>query len=311
MKRISRFVRPLVLMSLFGSSSAAAWTHMARAGETLEQLSLRYYGTPDKAIVIRAANGFVHPDNGRLTAGEPVEIPEVLYRRVEESDTWQSLADTFLASAVRAPFLAEMNGFKESQMPPVGTVIKIPFHLRHIFAANETVKSIIGMYYKKKVSVDWLLRYNSPSKKKYGRGEVIIVPLLDIDFTEAEQERVDTFRVKRSGRLDAERQEAARAVIASLKDDYESGKYVEMAAKASRLLGYGRLTVPQEIGIYNYLAYAYVALDATDLAAASFKQALALQPDMELSPITASPKILKVFKKAKREMESPKPADAK
>jgi hypothetical protein len=276
---------------------------MARAGETLEQLSQRYYGTQDKTIVIRAANGFVHPDNGRLTEGEPLEIPEVLYMRVGESDTWQTLANSFLSSPARAPFLAEFNGFDESKMPPVGAIIQIPFHLRHIFAADESLKTIVSLYYHNKISIDWLVRYNSPTKKKYGQGEVIIVPLMDLAFTDEEQARVDAFRANRYTRIDLMRQEAARETIASLKDDYETGHYVNMVAKASRLIGYGRLTVPQEIGIHNYLAYAYVALDEPDMARTAFRRALELQPDMELSAITSSPKILEVFKKAKREIE--------
>ena len=284
--------------------SSRAWIHMAKAGETLEQLSVRYYGTPDKTAAIRAANGFVHPDTGRLTEGEPVEIPEVLHVRVQESDTWSSLAASFLSSPSRAAFLADLNGYKEEQTPPAGTIIRIPFHLRHIFATDETVKSITALYYKKSKSPDWLLRYNAGTKKKYGRGDVIIVPLWDLVFTDEEQARVDAFRAQRYTRLDEERQAAAREVIASLKKDFDSGRYVEMVAKASRLLGYGRLTVPQEIGVQNYLAYAYVALDAQALALEAFKQALALQPDMELSPITASPKILEVFKKAKREVST-------
>lgn len=305
MKPSYRILALLAVWWTFFCSNAYAWTHMARAGETLEQLSVRYYGTPSKAIVIRAANGFVHPDNGRLTDGEPVEIPEIIYVRVGESDTWQTLANAFLSSPARAPFLAELNGYAAERMPAAGTVIQIPFHLRHIFAADESLKTIVNLYYNNKVSIDWLVRYNSPSKKKYGRGEVIIVPLTDIQFTDEEQARVDAFRANRHTRLDVKRQEEAREVIASLKVDYETGKYVEMVAKASRLIGYGRLTVPQEIGIHNYLAYAYVALDEKDMARESFKRALALQPDMELSPITSSPKILEVFKKAKREMDPP------
>ena len=296
---------PLVIACLCATlsipSTAFAWLHMAKAGETLEQLSVRYYGTPDKAAVIRAANGFVHPDTGRLTEGESVEIPEILHVRVGESETWASLSASFLSSQIHAAFLADLNGFKEDQAPPAGTIIRIPFHLRHIFATDETVKSVAELYYKDTKSADWLIRYNTDSKKKYGRGDVIIVPLWDLAFTEEEQARVDAFRDARYTRLDEQHQEAAREVIASLKSDFDTGRYVEMVAKASGLLGYGHLTVPQEIGVQNYLAYAYVALDAPELAKEAFKQALALQPDMELSAITSSPKILKVFKKAKRE----------
>jgi tetratricopeptide (TPR) repeat protein len=303
---VFRFALPVLIVSLCGRFGFA-WTHMARSGETLEQLSVRYYGTPDKTVVIRAANGFVHPDNGRLTEGEPVEIPEVLYIRVTEADSWQTLANAFLSSPIRAPFLAGLNGFDESKMPPVGTIIQIPFHLRHIFAADESLKSIVRMYYRGKTSVDWLIRYNSPTKKKYGQGDVIIVPLADLVFTDEEQTRIEAFRADRYTRLDLKRQEEAREIIASLKEDFDMGRYVQIVANASKLIGFGRLTVPQEIGVYNFLAYAYVALDESKSAEAAFRRALDLQPDMELSSLTSSPKILEVFKRAKDREEASRP----
>jgi hypothetical protein len=36
-------------------------------------LATRYYGRSEQAMVIRAANGFVHPDDGSIAPGELVE----------------------------------------------------------------------------------------------------------------------------------------------------------------------------------------------------------------------------------------------
>ena len=299
-----------VLFGLF-STAAHGWTHMARAGETLDQLSVRYYGDVNKSIVIRAANGFVHPDDGRLAEGEPIIIPEITYVRVEEGDSWESLANRHLCSPRRAVFLAEMNDMSPDKMPPVGSVLRIPYHLRHIFAQNESLKTVTKLYFNNKRSVEWLKNYNSPQKKKYGRGEVIIVPLLNLDFTEEEQRAIDAYRKSRYTQDDQLGQKKARDIIANLKYDYESGKYVQMVAAASQLLGYGRLTVPQEIGVYNFLAYAYVALDEKGMAVSAFKEALARQPEMELSSITTSPKILDAFNDAKKTMQIAPSEDSK
>ena len=75
---------------------------------------------------------------------------------------------------------------------------------------------------------------------------------------------------------------------------------------AERLLGAGKLTVPQQIGVYKYLASAYVAFGEREAAVAVFRQALAKQPEMELSPITTSPKILEAFREAQRQAEGAK-----
>lgn len=280
--------------------SAQGWTHMARAGETLDQLSVRYYGDSGKSIVIRAANGFIHPDDGRLTEGESIIIPEVSYIRVEEGDSWESLANQYLCSPRRAGFLADMNEMSADRMPPVGAIIRIPYHLRHIFAKDESLRTVVKLYYQNKRSIEWLRNYNNPQKKKYGRGEVIIVPLLDIGFSAEEQRNIDAYRMNRFTKKDLIHQKEARNAIAELKSDYEKGRYVEMVTTASKLLGYGKLTVPQEIGIYNFLAYAYVALDEKALAISAFREALARQPEMELSSITTSPKILEAFNDAKK-----------
>jgi phage tail protein X len=290
----------VVLFALLRVPPVTAWTHMAKAGETLDQLAVRYYGDKDKAIVIRAANGFVHPDDGRLTAGERVEIPEILYYRIEDGDTWDQLASQFLSSPNRARFLADMNDQRPNQIPVKGSIIKIPYHLRHIFAPGETLKSVTRLYFKNQRSVDWLRRYNSPSKRKYSRGEVIIIPLIHLEFTKEEANRINEFRARLRSSRGAEEQEASREAISGLKHAYETGKYVEIVASASRLIGRGQLTVPQEIGVYNYLAFAYVALGEKSLALEAFKRTLTLQPEMELSTITNSPKILAVFNEAKK-----------
>ncbi len=295
-----RFLHALVVSSLLHCGPVAAWTHMARAGETLEQLAVRYYGDKDRVIVIRAANGFVHPDDGRLAEGERVEIPEVFYYKISTDDTWSSLANQFLSSPRRARFLAEMNGFESEQLPAKGSIIKIPYHLRHIFAQGETLKSVTRLYYKNSRSVDWLRKYNSPNKKKYSRGEVIIVPLIALALTKEEATRINDIRARQHTSEEAEEQDLTRVAILGLKRSYEKGQYVQIVASASRLIGFGQLTVPQEIGVHNYLAYAYVALDERALAVESFKRALSLQPEMELSSITNSPKILEVFEEAKR-----------
>jgi phage tail protein X len=292
----------VAVVTLLRVLPATAWTHMAKVGETLDQLAVRYYGDKDKAIVIRAANGFVHPDDGRLTAGERVEIPEVLYYRIEQGDTWDKLASQFLSSPNRARFLADMNGQSPNQLPAKGTIIKIPYHLRHIFAQGETLKSVTRLYYRGRRSVDWLRRYNSLSKRKYSRGEVIIIPLIRLEFTKEEADRIHDLRARQRTSRDFDEQDASRNAISGLRQAYETGHYVETVASASRLIGRSQLTVPQEIGVYNYLAFAYVALGERKLAVEAFKRTLTLQPEMELSSITNSPKILAVFNAAKKEL---------
>ncbi len=290
---------------LLSPITAYCWTHIARKGESLEHLAVRYYGSAKKTIVIRAANGFVHPDDGGLTSGEQVEIPEVAFYRISGNETWKEIADRYLASEKRGRFLAQLNGYEDSKLPAKGTIIKIPYHLRHIFAANESLKAVTRSYYGRSKSTRWLKKYNLTQRRKFSRGAVLIVPLIDLIFTEEEQKRIDVERSNRYTEKDVEGQDTAREGIADLKNAFVEGQYIKIVALAQELLGKSSLTVPQQIGVYKYLGFAYIALDDEQLALSTFKKALELQPGMDLSPITTSPKILKIFARAKETLSIP------
>jgi tetratricopeptide (TPR) repeat protein len=253
-------------------------------------------------MVIRAANGFSHPDDGRLTKGEFVEIPETTVYMYRADDTWESIAERYLASRKRGSFLSSMNGYKDGKIPPEGTLIKLPYHLRHIFAPRETLKSVLRLYLHRKVTIRWLKAYNLTRKKRFHQGDALIVPLIDLRFVEKEQKRVDKERAEKRTDVDARNQARALLGIAEIKKAYDAGNYVKTVAIAGRLVGRGGLTVPQEIGIHNYLAFTYVALGEEDLAIEAFGRAIELQPGMALSTITTSPKILIVFNRAKELM---------
>ncbi len=294
----------LAVFVLLVGFEALAWTHVARDGETIDSLAVKYYGDADMVMVIRAANGFVHPDDGALTDGELVEIPEARIYRFRAVDTWESLAEQFLASTKRGNFLAGMNNFKDGKTPQAGTLIKLPYHLRHIFAPKESIKSVTRMYLGNRVTTRWLRAYNFTRKKKFKRGDVLIVPLIRLDFVEEEQKRVEETRALLSTDSEVRNQAKAAKDIAEIKAAYDEGHYVRTVALAQRAIGRGGLTVPQEIGIHNYLAFTYVALGEADLAEAAFRRTIKLQPAMELSPITTSPKILEVFKRAKKAVQN-------
>jgi hypothetical protein len=278
---------------------AAAWVHVARAGETLEQLARRYYGRPEQSKVIRAANGFVHPDDGRLIEGERVEIPEVNYHRARVGDDWESIAEQYLGSARRGKFLAELNDKHPDEPLVEGKIVKIPYQLLYILAPDESLKAIARDYLDRARGANWLKDYNLKQKKKYGRGDALLVPLVDVEFTEEEQRRVDVERGEQYSGKDRQAQIDAVAQIAAMRKAFATGRYVRMVATGQRLLHVGHLTVPQQIGVHKYLAFAYVALGAREMARGAFIEAIALQPGMELSPITTSPKILEVFREAR------------
>jgi len=287
--------------------AASAHDHVARAGETLDQLATLYYGSVSNAMVIRAANGFLHPDDGRLLEGERVKIPEVTYHRASAGDTWETIADRYLGSRRRGRFLAEMNGAEVTNALAEGQVVKVPYQLLYVLAPDETLKTVAKQYLGGDFSAAWLHGYNLFKKKKsLSRGDALLVPLVNVELTEAAKALIKAAAGPDPTAEDKKFQVEAARAIAMLREDYVSGRYVRAVAEAERLLGTGKLTVPQQVGVYKYLASAYVAFGDKEAAIAVFREALAMQPDMELSPITTSPKILEVFREAQHKAERPK-----
>jgi hypothetical protein len=302
MKRFQYITLPVLLLVCFYASAAMAWIHVARDGETLEQLSNYYYGTPDKAIIIRAANGFMHPDDGSVLQGERIEIPGVTYHQVTDNEDWYSLANRYLGSSSRAKFLAELNGRDAETSVASGQIVKIPYQLLYIFAPDETIKSVTRLFLGNKHSPRWLQAYNLKKKKKYGRGDALLIPLIDVEYTEAARKEIELRDKKKISQEDEDAQIKAVAQITRLRESYSKGKYLEIIVVGQKLLGNKRLTNPQKIGVYQYLAFAYVAFDEIPMAESAFQRALELQPSMELSPITVSPKILQVFQKVQKKL---------
>ena len=284
---------------------AGAHIHVARAGETLDQLAVLYYGTVKHSMTIRAANGFLHPDDGRLIEGEHVEIPEVTYYRVQAGDTWESIANEHLGSVRRGRFLAEMNTELPGSALVEGQIVKVPYQLLYVLAPDETLKSVAAQYLGTSFSAEWLRDYNLFKKKKsLGRGDALLVPLVNVEMTPTGKARVQAAQPRDFTAEDRAAQADAAKRIAALRDDYTAGRYVRVVAEASQLLGGGKLTVPQQVGVAKFLASAYVAFGDREAAIGAFAGALAKQPDMELSPITTSPKILDAFREAQRRAAS-------
>lgn len=305
---MTRFTRGLLLLVAFflWATPAAAYTHITRSGETLMMLATRYYGRPDLSMVIRAANGFVHPDDGSIAQGELIDIPEVLYHRTKAGETLEILADRYLASPKRGPYLGEMNGMNPDQSLAEGTIIKIPYHLRHIFASGETIQRVAKLYYGNDRGQAFLKAYNFAGRKtRFTRGDVVIVPLLNLEFTKEEHDRITLERRQQFSAADADQQKLAVVSIFKLKDASDAGQYVQVVSLAAALLARAEsLTVPQQIGAHKYLAIAYVALGEQEAAVNHLRAALQLQPEMELSPLTTSPKVLNLVKEAKLQLAS-------
>jgi len=276
------------------SDDASAFSHVVSPRETLAQIAIRMYGTPRFETALVGANALDAHGGSAIVPGQQIEIPAPSHHRVTEGETWPELARLYLGDKRRAEVLARANGAVSWVAPVAGQEIEIPAVVAHIAAEGETMAGLAQRYLGDMNKAWELDIYNDrKNDQKLLRGDVVLVPLLDLALTEEgkREARLSADRTRTEGGGQAfDIQRRAEADIPPLYADVRAGRYVDAVAKGNRLLA-GDLTKPQLAAIHRALLEAYVALEAPGLAAGSCAAWRTNAPDAKLDPKTTSPKI--------------------
>lgn len=291
----------LVGTSLLGAADAGAFVHVVTQGETLAQIAQRVYGVSRFETALAGANALDAHGGSAIVAGQPLEVPAPAHVRAKEGDTWQDLARVHLGDPRRAETLARANGGVSWVPPAAGQEIEIPAVVAHIVADGDTMAGVAQRYYGDANRAWELEAYNGRATDagapgRLARGDVLLVPLLDLSLTEAgkREARAAADRTGTEGGGQAfEAQRRAEAEIPPVLADVRAGRYVDAVAKANRLLGSGELTRPQLAAVHRALVEAYVALEAPGLAAGACAvfRANAAPAETKLDARTTSPKV--------------------
>jgi LysM repeat protein len=275
---------------------ADAFGHVVSQGETLAQIAIRFYGSARFEAAIAGANALDAHGGSAIVAGQPLEIPAPGHHRVTSGETWFAIARMYLGDPKRADILARANG-AVAWVPPVeDQEVVIPAVVAHIAAESDTM-SILAQRYLGDINRGWELDiYNGrDGKQKLLRGDVVLVPLVDLSLTQEGKKaaRAAAERMQGEGRGQAyDAQRRAESEIPRLLADVRAGRYVDAVGKGNRLLGSGDLTRPQLAAIHRALLEAYVALDASGLAAGACAAWKAnAGTDVRLDARSVSPKI--------------------
>ncbi|MBN1128381.1 MAG: hypothetical protein JXA71_05310 [Chitinispirillaceae bacterium] len=98
--------------------------------------------------------------------------------------------------------------------------------------------------------------------------------------------------------------ESLDSMLEQAKTCYRNAEYENAISQLEKTLQFLELLkVSDRMEAYEYLAFSYVAFGDTDKAKEQFKKLLALNPRLELDPVTVSPKIIRVFEETKSEMQ--------
>ena len=288
------------------SSSAGAqavYTHAVQEGDTLASIAQRYYGDPTREAVLREANRMKAPGANGLLPGSWVFIPMVSFYRVRKDETWKSIAGRFLGREARAATLVEANNGNRRVEPDEGAELLVPYPLRHVVSPGETLTKIAKMYMPySPLSLKRIRRFNAGARIE--RGQVVFVPLFDLRLAgEGRAEASEAFALAAGGGATKAAQDEVESSLPKLMEQVKKAEFAEAVSLGNRLLGTQSLTSTQLVTIQKELAVAYVALERSDLAEASFRGALALQPNLELDTVRTSPRILEAFNQAKQPEE--------
>jgi hypothetical protein len=219
---------------------------------------------------------------------------------VSKDETWRSIAARLYGREARAATLIEANNGNRKVEPDEGTELLVPYPLRHLVRPGETLAKISKIYMPDTpLSLKRLRLFNAGARIE--RGRVVLVPLFDLRLAgEGRVEASDAFARAAGGGAAKEAQDEVESSLPRLIQQVHRAEFAEAVALGNRLLGAQSLTSTQVVTIQKELAVAYVALERTDLAQASFRAALALQPNLELDTVRTSPRVLDVFNEAKQ-----------
>jgi LysM repeat protein len=302
-----RFISLLLTMALTAFSveaeAQAVYTHAVQEGDTLASIAQRYYGDPTREAVLREANRMKGPGLNGLVPGSWIFIPMVTFYRVGTDETWKSIAVRLYGKEARTETLVEANNGNRRVEPDEGAELLVPYPLRHVVGPGETLTKIAGMYMPDSpLSLKRLRRFNAGARIE--RGQVVLVPLFDLRLAgEGRAEASDAFTRAAGGGATQAAQDEVETSLPELIRQVQEAEFAEAVSLGNRLLGTQSLTSTQVVTIQKELAVAYVALERTDLAEASFRAALALQPNLELDTVRTSPRVLEAFNRAKQPEE--------
>ena len=289
----------VLLLSTSGVLAQPVPTHSVRPGDTLTSIAQRYYNDPTREEVIRRANDLLA--DPILLPGDRLVIPMSTFYRVKPSQTWKQIAEEVYGQSFRASVLVEANEASLRVQPDEGTELLVPFPLRHVALASESVAAIAQMYFGEgRRHVTRIRWFNALNNNRLQRGTVILVPMVGLELSDEALTRLG--KALQSATFGARTQQAqlsAEQEVPKLMKMVRAGSFAETVALGNGLLGTGRLTSTQRVDIHRALATSYVALDRQDMAVQSFLKALRRQPSLELDSVTTSPKVLKAFVKAK------------
>lgn len=298
--------RALVVLAFATSAYAQVDTadtvgYRLRGGDTLDVIAAEFYGDKSQANFLVTENHLADPKTHRVRSvsqGDRIKVPVTREIATAKGDTFESLAQTYLGDARRAPFLADFNQLSIEDSLPAGTVITLPLHVTHTATGGESLAMIASYYFGDPKQADMLKRYNNLDRTSIDKGESIIVPNPRVHVRPGKEPPLDA---ESRDRRDRQRKAIADAAetLPRARSAWLLGDFTGVKAALEHLADetdYLDIKTATEIGVL--LGKAHVAFDEKDAAVAAFARVIDRRPRTLLSPYADSPKVLEAWRKA-------------
>ena len=164
---------------------AFGFSHVVQPRETLASIAERIYGRIQHERILVAANELDVQGGLSIVPGMRLEIPALSYVRIRKGDTWASVAAEQLGSPKRSDALAIANGTNPWLPVEEGAEVAIPYNLRLIITAPDTLPQVAYRYMGDAKKAWALEQYNEMKGIELHRGDVVLVPLTDLPLTDA------------------------------------------------------------------------------------------------------------------------------
>jgi LysM repeat protein len=268
------------------------WRYRIKKGDHLSRISAKYLKDKKRSGFLMWLNRIRDPKEVKV--GSLITMPFLLNHRVKPGESMVDVARRYYFQTKPAGLLRKFNGKRTNALKP-GERILVPIYDPD--ATYEKVKERLKRYQER------VAKTTSERPKRPPKPEKVIRPKEVAVKTKEPTE--DKAAEKPNGGSEAAPPEEFRvtppedaALVQKAFKLYRDGEYVLARSNLSKVLDLDRLSEADEAEAREILAFCLVAMDRPKEAEHEFVRLLMVAPDRTLDPVTTSPKILEVFKRA-------------
>ncbi len=286
------------------------WKYKIKRGDDLAKLARKYLKDAKRAEFLMWFNKIENPKD--IKAGTTITIPFLIRHRVQEGQNMVDLARRYYFKSKPTGLLRKFNDKRSNALKP-GEIILIPIYDPE--AATDKVKQRLKRNQEREARAAREARERAKRLAAAKARERIVKEARQAgkdkgqpDGGKAPTDKPDPAREDPTAVLDDPKLEPltpAASPPADVKlvqqafELYRDGEYELARANLVRVLEEGRLTKADESQAREVLANCLVAMDQIKEAEHEFVRLLMVAPDLTLDPVTTSPKVLEVFRRAR------------